>query len=131
MKQITIIGEDRSGMMAEISSALAEGGINIETLDAETIQEWTVMILTVDRYDDAIRVLQQNPDLRIITDDAILLRLEDRPGALAKIAKRFKDANINMRSVRIIRRDGQDALVAISTERSSAALELVKDSLVS
>lgn len=131
MKQITLITENRSGVIAEISESLAKQHINIESLDAETFKNSAVIILTVDRYDEALHVINKMPDLKAITEDAIVVKIKDEPGALAYIAKRFKDADINIRSIRIIRRNDGNSLAAICTERTDEAMKLVADILVS
>lgn len=126
MNQIIVISEDRPGVMAEISEALAAANVNIETLAAETIGGTGVAILTVDRYDEALQALARTP-FQAISEDAIVVQLDDKPGELARITRRFKDAQINLRSVRIIRRQGNKCLVALGTERTEEALELTKD----
>lgn len=130
MKQITVITPNRPGLMADISGALASAGINIENLDAETFADRAVIILSVDRYDAAMQLLQTMPEVKAVSEDAILLRLRNMPGALAQISKRFKDANINIRSMRFIEKNDEFALVAISADRTQEALRLVKDVLV-
>ncbi|MDH5300989.1 MAG: ACT domain-containing protein [Gammaproteobacteria bacterium] len=131
MKQISIVSDNRAGVMAEITDCLAKENINIDSIDAETFGDYAVTILTVNKYDLALQNLRQIPGIKCITEDAILIRLKDEPGALAKIAMRFKDANINIRSLRFIKRDDTNGLVAISTDRTQEALDLVKDVLVS
>jgi hypothetical protein len=129
MKQITIISEDHPGVVAEISEALAAAGVNIETLAAESIDNSAVTILTVDKYDEALRALSQT-HLKAISEDAIVVKLDDRPGELANLTRRFRDAKINLRSIRIIRRDAGKSFVAISTERTDEAMALVDDVLI-
>ncbi len=131
MQQLSIITASRPGVVAEISEALAEKQINIESIDAKSYEDRAVVILTVDQYDLALQTLQANPDYQVISEDAILIRLRNEPGALAKIARRFTDAGIGLRSVRFMQRDEDYGLVAISTERTDEALQLVKDVLVS
>lgn len=131
MKQITLITENRSGVIAEISESLAKQNINIESLDAETFKNSAVIILTVDRYDEALHIINKMPDLKAITEDAIVVKIKDEPGALAQIAKRFKDVDINIRSIRIIRRNNDNSLAAICTERTDEAMKLVANILVS
>ncbi len=109
---------------------MAKNGINIETMQAETIGGSGILIMTVDKYDLALKKLR-DASFNAITEDSLLIKLKDEPGALAKIAKRFKDANINIRSFHIISRDGDNSIAAISTERTANAIELVKDVLVS
>ena len=130
MKQITIVSESRPGVMAEIAEALAAAGVNIESLDAESMGTSGVIILTVDKYDEALRALARTP-FHAISEDAIVVQLEDNPGELARVMRRFKDAQINLRSIHIIRRDAGKSIVAISTRRTEEAKELVKDLLVS
>ncbi len=131
MKQITIVGKKRLGLLAAITEALAENNINIENIDAEILADNAVIIASVDRYDEALQVLSQMPDTQAVTEDAILIHLDDEPGALAKIARRFTDAGIGIRSMRFIQRNEQGGLVAVSTERTQEALKLVEDVLVS
>ena len=130
MKQIIIVTDNRPGVVAEISKVLGERGINIETLAAETMEETGVVILTVDRYDEALTALR-DASFDAVTEDAIVVRIKDEPGALARLAQRFKEADINLRSVRIIRRMGGWGLVAISTDRTAEAMDLVKDMRIS
>jgi len=126
MNQIIVISEDRPGVIAEISEAMAAANVNIETLAAETIGGTGVAILTVDRYDDALQALARTP-FHAISEDAIVVQLDDKPGELARITRRFKEAQINLRSVRIIRRQGDKCFVALGTERTEDAMELTKD----
>ncbi len=129
MKEIVIVTKNRAGLVADISEALATRGINIETLDAEELHDMAVVELTVDRYDVALQALR-DAGFEAITEDAIVVRLPDEPGALAKVARKFKEANIDLRSVRILGRQQGSALVALATERTDEARALVKDHLV-
>ena len=126
MKQITVVVDNRPGIVADISKLLGDRGVNIETLDAEGVEDHGVLVLTVDKYDEALRALR-DAAYNAITEDAIVVRLKDEPGALGKIAVRFKDANINLRSVRFMKREGGYSLIALSADNSAEARELVKD----
>jgi hypothetical protein len=127
MKQIHIISPKRIGLMADLTEILAEAGINIESIDAEEVGRNAVIVLNVDQYDLALHSLRSIKGIKLITEDAILVRLKNKPGALAHISRRFTDKGINIRSIRIVKRDEEYALVAISTDRTDVALELVSD----
>ncbi len=131
MKQLSVVSKNNPGIIAEISQALANEDININNLVSEAIGDHAVTILTVDRYDDALKILKNIPEMSAVTEEAILVKLDDRPGALAELALRFKQAGISMRSIRIIGRGGDNSVVAISTERTEDALNLVKDLIIS
>lgn len=130
MKQITIVEADRAGLAADITESLAAANVNIDSITAESIGSAMVAILTVDNYDAALRALAAR-GFQAFSEEVIVIQVEDRPGELARIMRRFKDANINLRSIRPIRRSGTTALVALGTERTKEAIELVKDVMVS
>ncbi|MFO0808849.1 MAG: ACT domain-containing protein [Gemmataceae bacterium] len=130
MRQLTIVEPDRPGLATDITELLATAGVNIESFDAETTGDTAVVVLTVDRYDAALQALHRS-GFHPVTEDALLVRLEDKPGALAAVAKRFRDANISLRSLRIIRATGGQTLAVIATDRTDEAVALVKDILVS
>ena len=129
MKQITIVTGIRTGLVADISSCLAERGINIESLDAEEVKNSSVVTLTVSQYDEALRALR-DAGFDAVTEDAIVIKVVDEPGALAKVAKRPKDADIDPRSLRIITPQDGAALVALSMARTAEAMKIVRDLIV-
>lgn len=130
MKQITVIVDDHPGILADVSLALAERRINIETLDGESAAHTGVITLTVDRYDEALVALR-DAGFQAISEDALVLRLPDEAGALARYSKRFKEAGINIRSMRIVRRESGYSLVTLVTDDNDAAVPLIRDVLVS
>lgn len=131
MKQLSIITENRLGVVTQISEALAAKNINIESLDAKLAGHQVIIVLNVDQYDKALHVIHQLNNMQIVTEDAILVKLTNEPGALAKIARRFTNAGIGLRSIRFIQRDEYFGLVAICTDRTEESLQLVADVLVS
>ncbi len=129
MKQITVIAEHHPDVIGQIAKTLGDAEVNIETIDSEALSGSTVAILTVDRYDIAIYALAR-AGFHAVTEDALLVQLDDRPGALAGVTERFEHAGIAIRSIRFIRRSGGTGFVAISTARTSEAKALVDDILI-
>ena len=126
MKQIIILTDDRPGIIAKICESLAAENINLESMDAETNLNKGVIIITVDKYDEALQVLRDGL-FQAVSEESILIRLDDKPGALAQIAKRFKNADINLKSLRILKRDGAKAIVALIADDFNEAAKLVED----
>ncbi len=129
MKQITIVTEDRAGLLAEVTEFLAKANINIESFDSEKIGTTAIFNLEVDDHDKALRALAQT-EFKAIAQDTILIKLEDQPGALARMAQRFEQAGVNLHSARLIRRQNGIGIVAISCREPDKAKELVKDLLL-
>ena len=129
MKQLTVLAPNKPGQLAAIAEALAAGGVNIEHFDVETHGADGVIVLTVDRYGDALRLLL-DAGFKAITQDTLLVRLEDKPGALAKVAVRLKDAGVDLRSMHIVRRDGGVSIASLVADDNVRATEVLRDVLI-
>lgn len=130
MKEIFIVSDNRPNMVAEITEALADAGVNIEFLSTEIIGGSRVAILTVDRYDEALQALARTP-YQAVSEDAILIQLDDKPGELARVTRRFAAAGIELRSIRILRYEGHTGIFAVAADRPEEAAELLKDVIIS
>lgn len=126
MKQIVLVVDNRPGAIANISELLGKRGINIESLTGDTIGNFGVLTLMVDRTDLAAALLKDvGYDPKV--EDSLVVLLPDEPGALSGLSKRFLEAEINIRSIRVIRRDESGTMVAISSNKTEEAVSLVKD----
>ena len=130
MKQLTVITRDQPDAIPDITAALAEARINIEDIEAEHRARTGVIVLKVDHYDRALRTLK-DAGFQAVSQDALVVRLEDQPGSLATVALRFKAANVSLRSMHIIDRGAGYSLVSIVTDDNERAVGLVTDVLVS
>jgi len=131
MKQISIVVEEQPSFpLADITELMAANNINIDTIESETVGGSSVIVMTVNKYDLALRALR-DASFHAITEDCLLIKVKDEPGALARIARRFKDADLHIRSFHIISRNNDTSIAAISTERTESAMKLVQDILVS
>ena len=124
MNRIIVMARNEVGVIADISRALADEGINIETISAEALADKGVITLTADSYDEALRVLT-DAGFKTVSDDSLVLRLPDEPGALAKVAERFKDAGVNIQSLHIVERREGHTIVALSADDRAKAETLV------
>ena len=129
MNRIIVMARNEVGVIADISKALADEGINIETISAEGLCEKGVITLTTDAYDDALRVLT-HAGFKTVSDESLVIRLPDEPGALAKVAERFKNAGVNIQSLHIIDRRNGHALVALSADDRAKAETIVDSTIV-
>ena len=124
MNRIIVMARNEVGVIADISMALANEGINIETISAEGLDEKGIITLTTDAYDDALRALT-DAGFKTVSNDSLVLRLPDEPGALAKVAERFKHAGVNIQSLHIVERRGGHTIVALSADDRAKAETLV------
>lgn len=130
MKQITILSQSKNDLIADVTQSLANVGVELDSITGRNFGEQSIVTITTPHYSTALEVLQKRENLQVISEDALIVRVEDELGALAKLSRRFADAGINIRSIRFVERHEGYALVAISAERTEEALALVSDILV-
>lgn len=129
MKQLTVLAPNVPGELANITEKLAAKSVNIDSFDVESHDGDGLIVLTVDKYDEALRALR-DAGYRAITQDTLLIRLDDKPGALATIALRLKDAGLDLRSMHIVRRSGAVSIVSLVADNNAAAAAVLRDVLI-
>lgn len=129
MKQITIIAPNEDGLIVKISKYLADEGINIESLNACSVQDRDVVTLIVDDYDRCLLLLRDN-GYDAYSEDAQIINIKDEPGALAQITKRLADGGIPLRSIRILHRQNGGTILALAMDRPEEGLALIQDLLI-
>lgn len=120
---IIVIVPDEPGSLANVTTVLGEANINIEMIDGRA-GEFGVILLSTDDDDEAMRVLLQ-ANLRAVTSDVIVFRLPDKPGALAGVAQLFGSHDINVRTIHIVHRLANHAIVAVTTDNDDLARTLI------
>ena len=129
MKRIIIMAENRVGVIADIGKVLANNKINIETLDVESTGDNGIVILSTDNPDGALHALTY-AGFKAVSDEALILKLKDEPGALAKIAEQFKQSNLDIRSFHILDRQAGYSMVALTTDDRAKAQALIDDKYI-
>jgi hypothetical protein len=124
VRSIRVVVEHRRGILAELTEVLAAKQIGIEQIVLETQGDGAVVRVDVDRDDEALGILTE-AGYHAVTDDVLLARIEDVPGALARLSRRLADAKLTIRSLHHVRREGGYAVVAISTDNNAAARALL------
>lgn len=130
MKEITIITPpDRPGTLADITELLAARKVNITDMEVMEDEAHGLIRLMAEPYDVALRALTEAGH-RALSDEVLLIRIKDEPGAIARVASRFREPPVNVTSLRILRRHAGWATVGLSTSDNALARTLLADCLV-
>ena len=129
MDRIIVTAHNEVGVMADIAAAMAQADINILTINTESAGESGVVILSTDDNDAALDALT-GAGFRAVMDEALVIRLKDEPGALAKVAARFKESGVNIQSLHIIDRYRGYTTVALSPDDREKAEALLDDDAI-
>jgi hypothetical protein len=120
MKQITVVAEDRVGLLADISYILGKAKINIESLSAEKLGNKCVMVILVKNDARASELLKKN-GYEVLESETFLVRLKDEPGAIAELTAALQKAKLNLLSMHYVSRDGITVLIALTVDKPHKA----------
>jgi hypothetical protein len=94
--QITVTAESRPGVLAKVSDALAKAGVNILAVCAgDTAARGKIRRVVSDP--PRARAALAAAKIRCGEEPALLLSMENRPGALAAVASKLAAAKINIK----------------------------------
>ena len=121
IKQLSIFVENKSGRLAEITSILAEAGIDIRALSVADTTNFGILRLIVNKPDEAEAALK-DAGLTVSLTSVIAIGIPDRPGGFAAAAKALADAEIDVKYMyAFISRDQGRACVILLVEDNEAA----------
>lgn len=113
------------GALAAISEQLAEAGVDLRAIGGGGIGETGhVIFKTAD--DDTTRAILQRGGYEFIEGESVLVEVDDRPGGMARVARRLADAGVNIYGHLFIGRWGDQAqfsFVVSDVEAARKALE--------
>ena len=129
MLNLTIINENREGLLAEITALLADHDIVLHDFSGEVIADTAVIKLVPDPYHKCFELLT-DAGYQVISSQSLLIRLEQSPGVLAKLSRELAACNIEIRSMHIVNRSEDGALVALEVDEPGLARKQLKEYLV-
>jgi len=125
MKEFKVFVADRPGELARVTEALANAAVNIRAIASESKRDASFLRVVTSDVQTTEKALR-NAGLKFDLSDILNLELIDRPGELAKAARRLSRAGINVHSIFILgSKNGRTeiALVVDDIERAKSVLK--------
>lgn len=94
-RQLSVFLENKVGQIAAVGSALARAKVNIMALSVSDSAEYGVLRLVVSDTAKAQKALSRISP-KIISTSVLAVAMENKPGALAQVAKKLAAAKINI-----------------------------------
>jgi hypothetical protein len=94
-KQLSLFLVNKPGVLAEVCQTLGDQGINIRGMSVSDTVDHAVVRLVVDDPQKAIHILGEHGVL-VVETDVLALNLNDTPGALAAVARKFARGKVNI-----------------------------------
>jgi hypothetical protein len=129
MKQITVVADDRVGLLADISYILGKSRINIEGISVEVHGGKAVIMLVVKDEQKAARMLSAS-GYNVLEEEIIVIRVKDQPGELSRVSSILKKGGVKIENLYVLSRYGGDSLDAIKVDKPKKAKALLAGYLV-
>jgi len=126
MKGITLVLDDRVGLLAEISSLLGNAGINIDSVSVSSFGSKAIHTYLVDDEASARKLLSAN-GYNTLTTDLLILRLPDKPGGFADASARLAEAKVNINRLNIVAREDGYIGLAIGVSNPEKAKKVLAE----
>ena len=129
MKSITIVADDRVGLLADISYLLGKAKINIEYINVDVVAKKAVITLTIKDADKA-KTMLENSGFKVTELNSLVVKLTDQPGELSKITSMLAEDGINIENAHILSKDGVMAILSLTVDKPKKALKTLEPFLV-
>jgi len=131
MNVITVVVDDKVGILADIAALFAKSKINIHSVDADVVAGKGLISLELAEADlEKGRRLLEGSGYKTEKADSVIIKLTDRPGELSRITALLSKEGISIDSVHTISRDGKNTLLSLRTSKPRMASAILKEYLV-
>ena len=126
MKQFNVFVNDKIGELARVTEALAQSAINIRGLATDKFgPKPTVKVITDD--ETSTRKALAKGGFAFEESEVLVVDLIDRPGEIARIARKAAKAGVNIDSVFLIGKRGTPAALALATKDSQKVVKFLEE----
>ena len=125
--QLVISGQSKPGALARVTAVLGEAGVNIKAFSAPEVMGTGKLRLLVADLDSA-RAARKAAKIKFREEIALLLSLENKPGALRKVADTLMKSRINIKCGYCTpSREGKRAIVVLTVSNTDKALAILRN----
>ncbi|MCK4283331.1 MAG: ACT domain-containing protein [Candidatus Brocadiae bacterium] len=93
--QLAVFLENKPGTLARVCEALAQKDINLVALTVSDTVDHAVVRIVVDKPSEALSMLE-DAGMLVVESDVLVVEVPNRPGALADVARRLADNDVNI-----------------------------------
>jgi len=122
VQQLSVFIENKSGRVSEVTDVLGAHGVNIRGFSVSDTAEYGILRLVVDRPVEGMVALKE-AGFTVKESEVICIKLEDTPGALAKVLKIVSGAGVNIEYVYSL----VSTYIVINVSDVDRALSLLRD----
>jgi len=126
VKPLTIVADDKVGLLADISYILGKAKINIDSLSVDVVGGKAIISLLLSEPERGKSVLEA-AGYTVTELSSLVLKLPDKPGELSKVTSILAKEGINIQNVHMLTRDGKTTVISMIVDKPKRATTLLKD----
>ncbi len=124
IKQVSIFLENTPGHLEKACKALADGGINIQTITIAETKDYGIVRTVVDKPEEAVEILK-NAGMVAKIVDVLAIEVDDTPGALLAILNKTAEAGVNIEYMYALTHPFKDKPVMVMAFKDVDAAEKI------
>ena len=130
LKGVTIVADDKVGLLADISYILAKSKVNIETITVDVISAKAIISLGLS---DSVRGKQviEAAGYKVEDPEAIVIKIHEKPDELDRIAALLKKEGVSVKKITILTKDSSQGIISLIVDKQKRATAVLKQYLLS
>jgi hypothetical protein len=126
-KQLSVFMENKPGRLSHICTTLAEASVNIYAMTVHDTVDHAIVRMMVDNPTKALVILEEE-GLYIVTQDVVVIEIDNTPGVISDIAKKLFRADINIEYAYCTATKNQEVgCLVIKTKDAELTLEILEN----
>jgi len=126
LEQVSVFVENKPGALSEITTSLADAGIDLKAFTVADKSEFGVLRFLADSPKAALALLKRNGWVASMTP-VVAVKMADKPGSLAKVLKLFADNGVQVEYLyAFVAQEEGRAYVVLRVEDPSGAAKLLE-----
>jgi hypothetical protein len=126
LEQVSAFVENKPGALSEITTSLADAGIDLKAFTVADKSEFGVLRFLSDQPKKALALLKRNGWVASITP-VVAVKMADKPGSLAKVLKMFADKDVQVEYLyAFVAQEEERAYVVLRVEDTDGAEKLLE-----
>ena len=126
MKSVTIISNDKIGLLADISYVLSKSKINIESVAVDVVAGKAIINLMLSDADKGKNALVKS-GYEIEEANTVVIKLKDEPGQLNHITGMLSKGGINIQNLQILSRSEAETVLSLKVDKPKKAEGMLKE----
>lgn len=127
VEQLAVFLENKSGRLAEITSIIAEEGINIRALSVADTADFGILRLIVDDVEKTQAVLKKG-GFTVGKTNVLAVEVEDKTGGLAHVLNAIHQEGLNVEYMyAFVNKTGENAVLIFRFEDMDKAIASLQD----